>query len=145
MPLCHSFIVPLKTIYLTWLRKHCPMNYKKKINLSYYTQHSTEEISTLLPLSPLTQTGKKMLILIPCIIDYIENNQLNALKLYTSLFFFNNGSYSSLSSPYSSPVCRFRHCLMTCLLPYWRWSGSVRKTVAPWGWHCFAETRRSHC
>jgi hypothetical protein len=28
------------------------------------------------------------LILIPCIINYIEINQLNALKLYTSLFSF---------------------------------------------------------
>jgi hypothetical protein len=36
-------------------------------------------------------------------------------------------------------------CLVTSLLPYWRWSGSYRKTVAPWGWHCFAETCRSHC
>jgi hypothetical protein len=33
---------------------------------------------------------------------------------------------------------------MTCLLPYWRSSGSERNIVAPWGWHCFAETRRSH-
>jgi hypothetical protein len=24
---------------------------------------------------------------------YVETNKLNALKLYTSLFFFNNGSY----------------------------------------------------
>jgi hypothetical protein len=29
-----------------------------------------------------------ILILIPCIIDYVEINQLNALKLYTSLFYF---------------------------------------------------------
>jgi hypothetical protein len=35
-------------------------------------------------------------------------------------------------------------CPVTCLLPYWRWSGSERNTVAPWGWHCFAETCRSH-
>jgi hypothetical protein len=28
-----------------------------------------------------------MLILIPCIIDYVEINQPNALKLYISLFF----------------------------------------------------------
>jgi hypothetical protein len=32
---------------------------------------------------------------------------------------------------------------MTCLLPYWRWNGSERNIVAPWGWHCFAETCRS--
>jgi hypothetical protein len=31
-----------------------------------------------------------------------------------------------------------------CLLPYWHWSGSERKTVTPWGWLCFAETCRSH-
>jgi hypothetical protein len=36
------------------------------------------------------------------------------------------------------------YCIQTCLLPYWRWSGSERKIVAPWGWHCFAETCRSH-
>ena len=35
-------------------------------------------------------------------------------------------------------------CPMTCLLPYWRWSGSERNIIAPWGRHCFAETCRSH-
>ena len=38
----HSVTIPLRIIYLTWLRKHCPMNYKKKINNSlilYPTQH----------------------------------------------------------------------------------------------------------
>jgi hypothetical protein len=34
---------------------------------------------------------------------------------------------------------------MTCLLPYWRWSGSERNIVAPWGCYCFAEACRSHC
>jgi hypothetical protein len=36
------------------------------------------------------------------------------------------------------------YCIQTCLLPYWRWSGSERNIVAPWGWHWFAETCRSH-
>jgi hypothetical protein len=34
-----------------------------------------------------------ILILTPCIIDYVETNQLNALKLYISLFFIYDGSY----------------------------------------------------
>jgi hypothetical protein len=33
---------------------------------------------------------------------------------------------------------------VTGLLPYWRWSGSERNIVAPWRWHCFVETCRSH-
>jgi hypothetical protein len=35
-------------------------------------------------------------------------------------------------------------CPVICLLPYWRWSGSERNIVAPWGWHYFAEICRSH-
>jgi hypothetical protein len=49
------------------------------------------------------------------------------------------------------PACYIAHrhigsviCPVTCLLPYWRWCGSERNIVAPWGWHCFAETCRSH-
>jgi hypothetical protein len=30
------------------------------------------------------------------------------------------------------------------LLPYWHWSNSESNLAAPWGWHCFAETRNSH-
>jgi hypothetical protein len=35
---------------------------------------------------------------------------------------------------------------MTSLLLYlyWHWSDSERNIVAPWGWHCFAETCRGH-
>jgi hypothetical protein len=33
---------------------------------------------------------------------------------------------------------------MIVSLPCWRWRGSERNTVVPWGWNCFAETCRSH-
>jgi hypothetical protein len=66
--------------------------------------------------------SRQILILIPCIIDYIEINQLNALN-YVLLYFsfamaptcFGKTMHLVvylLSSLYSTPVCRFRQ--MSC-------------------------------
>jgi hypothetical protein len=49
--------------------------------------------------TPLTWTT--VLILIPCIIDYIEINKLNALKLYNSLFSFTIAPTCSVPSQFA--------------------------------------------
>jgi hypothetical protein len=121
-------------------------------------------------------------ILIPCIIEYIQINQLNALNyilIYFSYtmadtcfgqtmpssgsdyvpFWANSASIWSICHCCHILCCSFLYIFYTvtvlvyiycmillysdCLLPYWRWSDSERNTVAPWGWHCLAETCRS--
>jgi hypothetical protein len=65
--------------------------------LRFQWHNSSGRTMALRLTQPLIEMSKgkanPFLILIPCIIDYVETNQLNAPKLYTSLFFFNNGSY----------------------------------------------------
>jgi hypothetical protein len=103
--------------------------------------------------------------------EYVENNQqntLNSILIYFSFLqwllhvsakqFHPQGATVFLSEPlqrqYGRRQVRGRMTEpmyvgsvirpLTCLLPYWHWSGSERNTVAPWGWHCFAETCSSH-
>jgi hypothetical protein len=105
-------------------------------------------------------------ILIPCIIDYVEINQLNALNyifLYfsfamaptcfgktmpysgsdyvpfwaTSASIWQETSHRTYDGTYI-PAC-YRRAI------WHAGSGSDRKVVALWGWHCFTETCRSHC
>jgi hypothetical protein len=107
---------------------------------------------------PYNLYSSQILILIPCILEYVENNQQNALNSILPYFLFSRwllhvsakqchpqGATMFLSEPLQRQYGRRQIILpMTCLLPYWRWSGSERNMVAPWGWQCFAETRRSH-
>jgi hypothetical protein len=75
-----------------------------------------------------------ILILIPCILESVENNQqkvLNSILFMVARTCFGKTIPSSRSNYFIRP--------MSCLLPYWRWSSSERNIVAPWGWHCFTE------
>jgi hypothetical protein len=102
---------------------------------------------------------KVFFVLILCTIDHIVINQPNALNYILRYFSFTMAptcfsktlpsSGSLMWGPHyaadgQSGLRMWRHVILTCLLPYWRWSGSERNTVAPWWWHCFAETCRSH-
>jgi hypothetical protein len=71
----------------------------------------------------------------------VENNQQNALNsiliysYFCDCFYVFQQSNAILSERYI--VRRYMGSAirpMTCLLPYWRWSGSERNIAAPWGW-----------
>jgi hypothetical protein len=101
------------------------------------------------PCITLHMTRYNSVILLKHILFYAETNQLNALKLYTSLFSFTMAptcfgkTMPSSGSDYF-PFWATSASIQTGLLSYWCWSGSERKIVAPYGWHCFAKTCRSH-
>jgi hypothetical protein len=85
----------------------------------------------------------------------VEINQLNAMNYILLYFLLRWLLHVSAKQCHPQGATMFLRdiarryvgsviCPVTCLLPYWCWSGSESNIVAPWGWHCFAETCRNH-
>ena len=79
---------------------------------------------------------------------YVEINQQNALNYilpallsYIMMFFL-------IKVFYTVTIFAYIYCIILLYLDLsptiLKLSGSERNIIAPWGWHCFAETCRSH-
>jgi hypothetical protein len=88
---------------------------------------------------------------------YIDHN-FTFYPQYNSSYIYTATTWSGTAVTYCDVLCYtyfivsqslcifivWFYCIQTYLLPYWPWSGSERNIVTAWGWHCFAETCRSH-
>jgi hypothetical protein len=86
-------------------------------------------------------------ILIPCIIEYAEIDQEMHWVAYFFIYTMARTCFGK-AMPSSGrdwvPSELLQRQYGRSLLPYWRWNSSERNLVAPWWWHCLAETCRSH-